>query len=72
MHRDTTHRCFIGKSPPRPDASPSLAVVFAAHNALADSPDNDRYFFHKTSVILQRLERLELLERLERFVPLRR
>ena len=49
MHGDAAYRRFIGKSPARPDARPSLAVVLAAHDALTDGPDNNGYVSHISS-----------------------
>ena len=49
MHRDATHRSFIGKSAARPDARPSLSIVFAPHDALPDRADDNRYILHDSS-----------------------
>jgi hypothetical protein len=49
MHGDTAYGSFVRESPPRPDARPGAAVIFAAHDALTDGPDNNRYIFHSAS-----------------------
>src|SRR5207247_8384301 len=46
MHRDTTHRSFVGKPTARPNARPGLAIIFTPHDALPDSTNDDCYLFH--------------------------
>src|SRR5262249_16121382 len=72
IHCYATHGSLVGKPTTWPDASPGLSVVFAAHDTLPDSANNDRHVFHSSLLdligfkLFERLERLDRLE-LERF-----
>src|SRR5262249_14085617 len=56
IHCYESHRGFVSESTTWPYASPGLSVVFAAHDALPDSANDDRHVSHKSLLIFTRLE----------------